>query len=182
MFLFIIIIIVVKIKGDKFVFQYYYSNLIFYLQKTFTKHRNFILYPRFGHLAFVCDRDVLSGFTRRLNFFLFNFLIKTKQFFLILGTILIGSGTKNPKIILDQNEFTINTKQGARTRWRCTQYFKSKCRASLVTYGRIVKVSHFHNHPPTNPSEQNLLPQIVTIVRNRRIIVKSKLPLVNLLQ
>ncbi|CAG9856466.1 unnamed protein product [Phyllotreta striolata] len=99
--------------------------------------------------------------------------------FFNLGTILIGSGTKNPKIILDENEFTINTKQGARTRWRCTQYFKSKCRASLVTFGRIVKVSQFHNHPPTKPSVRNLLPQTVTIVRNRKIVLKQNMPLLN---
>ncbi|XP_056644004.1 modifier of mdg4-like isoform X33 [Diorhabda carinulata] len=88
------------------------------------------------------------------------------------GTIYIGAGTKNPKIILDENEFTINTKQGARTRWRCTQYFKSKCRASLVSYGKMVKVNQFHNHTPTKPSKQNLLPQIVTILRNRRVVIK----------
>ncbi|XP_018573609.1 protein tramtrack, beta isoform isoform X28 [Anoplophora glabripennis] len=88
------------------------------------------------------------------------------------GLIWIGSGTKNPKIILDRNEFTINTKQGNRTRWRCTQYFKSKCRASLVTYGRVVKVNQIHNHPPMDPPSDNLLVQSVTIIRNRKIIIK----------
>lgn len=91
----------------------------------------------------------------------------------ILGVIWIGSGSKNPKIILDGNEFTINTKQGGRTRWRCTQYFKSKCRASLVTFGRNVRVSQYHNHPPIDPDVNNLLTQNVNIVRNRKIIIKS---------
>lgn len=92
---------------------------------------------------------------------------------MFLGIIWIGSGSKNPKIILDRNEFTINTKQGNRTRWRCTQYFKSKCRASLVTFGRNVRVSQFHNHRPIEPDTINLLPQNVTIVRNRKIVIKS---------
>ncbi|ERL95200.1 hypothetical protein D910_12468 [Dendroctonus ponderosae] len=82
------------------------------------------------------------------------------------GFIHVGAGTKNPKIILDSNEFTINTRQGSRTRWRCTQYFKCKCAATLVTYGRVVNVNRFHNHPPMNPKlSEHYLVQAVTIVR-----------------
>nr|CAH7732205.1 unnamed protein product [Callosobruchus chinensis] len=87
------------------------------------------------------------------------------------GFIWIGAGTKNPKIILDRNEFTINTKQGNRTRWRCTHYFKSKCKATLVTFGRVVKVNQFHNHLPSDPTGENLLKQYVKIIRNPNIVI-----------
>ncbi|XP_023014992.1 uncharacterized protein isoform X48 [Leptinotarsa decemlineata] len=81
------------------------------------------------------------------------------------GVIWIGAGIKRPKLILDDNQFTINTKEGSRTRWRCTQYFKSKCKATLITFGNIVKVNKFHNHLPTTPYDANLVKRVVTIIR-----------------
>ncbi|KAF7282368.1 hypothetical protein GWI33_002746 [Rhynchophorus ferrugineus] len=90
---------------------------------------------------------------------------------MVWGYIFIGAGTKNPKIIMDNNDFTINTKQGTRTRWRCTQYFKTKCKATLVTYGRVVNVKSCHNHLPTNPNvNENYLIQSVTINRTPSLI------------
>lgn len=113
-------------------------------------------------MAFVFVRfcEMLSAFGDQFSQIIF-FLI----FLLFLDTIWIGSGTKNPKILLDQNEFTINTKLGNRTRWRCNQYFKSKCKATLITYERTVLVKNIHNHIPTNPSIENSVPKKVTISR-----------------
>ncbi|XP_072393829.1 uncharacterized protein [Diabrotica undecimpunctata] len=85
------------------------------------------------------------------------------------GIIHIGTGRKYPKIIIEQNRFTINSMNNSRTNWRCSQYPKSKCKASLVTYGKIVKVNHSHNHPPTNPSVAELVPQMVTIIRSQSV-------------
>lgn len=84
---------------------------------------------------------------------------------LLVDIIWIGAGTKNPKILLDDNEFTINTKLGSRTRWRCNQYFKTKCKATLITYEKTVLVKNFHNHMPTNPSIFNSISKQVTISR-----------------
>ncbi|CAG9832636.1 unnamed protein product [Diabrotica balteata] len=81
----------------------------------------------------------------------------------------IETGRKYPKIIIEQNRFTINSMNNSRTNWRCSQYPKSKCKASLVTYGKIVKVNHSHNHPPTNPSVAELVPQTVTIIRSQSV-------------
>ncbi|XP_072393848.1 uncharacterized protein [Diabrotica undecimpunctata] len=81
------------------------------------------------------------------------------------GIIWIDSGSKRPKIILDKNSFTINSGQSNRTRWRCNQYFKTKCKATLTTFEKTVKINKTHNHPPTNPSTENLSKHIVNIIR-----------------
>lgn len=82
-----------------------------------------------------------------------------------LDIIWIRAGIKNPKILLVQNEFTINTKLGSRTRWRCNQYFKTKCKATLITYERTVMVKNFHNHVPTNPTLDKSIPKQVILSR-----------------
>ncbi|XP_023014993.1 uncharacterized protein isoform X49 [Leptinotarsa decemlineata] len=81
------------------------------------------------------------------------------------GVIWIGVGSKNPKIILDDNDFVIHTKKSGQTRWRCSQYPKSKCQGALSTFGNTVKVRRFHNHAPTKPNRENLVKHVVTIVR-----------------
>ncbi|RZC39651.1 FLYWCH domain containing protein [Asbolus verrucosus] len=65
-----------------------------------------------------------------------------------LDIIFVAPGTKNPKLIIDNNIFTVNTKSAEATRWRCTSYFKCKCRATLLTCGNVVRMNREHNHPP----------------------------------
>lgn len=120
----------------------------------------------------------------RIYTFYYNFKIRfvevtmcCKFFFLrniqlsydVLGSIYVVAATKNPKIILDNNVFTICIKSADKTRWRCTAYFKSKCRASLLTYGKYVNARFGHNHPPTvkNPEKlENAMRQNVLILRS----------------
>ncbi|XP_008198862.1 protein tramtrack, beta isoform isoform X26 [Tribolium castaneum] len=85
------------------------------------------------------------------------------------GSIYVVAATKNPKIIFDKNMFTICIKSLDKTRWRCTAYFKSKCRASLLTYGKYVNAKFKHNHPPTvrsNDFIENAMRQKVYILRS----------------
>ncbi|XP_044262658.1 protein tramtrack, beta isoform-like isoform X25 [Tribolium madens] len=85
------------------------------------------------------------------------------------GSIYVVAATKNPKIIFDKNMFTICIKSLDKTRWRCTAYFKSKCRASLLTYGKYVNAKFKHNHPPTVQSNdfiENAMRQKVYILRS----------------
>lgn len=75
-------------------------------------------------------------------------------------------GTRNPIIILDFNEYTIYSKDYGKTRWRCTSYFKTKCKAKLVTFGKVVQVLNEHNHTGKTTKDMNhCLKQLVTIIR-----------------
>ncbi|RZC39650.1 FLYWCH domain containing protein [Asbolus verrucosus] len=86
-----------------------------------------------------------------------------------MSSIYVVAATKNPKIIFDENMFTICIKSLDKTRWRCTAYFKSKCRATLLTYGKYVNVKYKHNHPPTVQDPdiiENAMHQKVFILRS----------------
>lgn len=84
-----------------------------------------------------------------------------------LGTIYVVPGTRNPILILDCNEYTIYSKQNDKTRWRCSFYFKTKCKSKLVTFGKIVQVLNEHNHDmKTSRDLSNCLTQHVNILRN----------------
>lgn len=77
--------------------------------------------------------------------------------------------TKNPKIILDNNDYIVLRKEFNKTIWMCARYFgckNSRCKSKLVTSGKEVRVSGEHNHPPKdNKFFKNLLSQKVTIIR-----------------
>ena len=62
------------------------------------------------------------------------------------GVIFIAKATKNPKLILDGNEFVTHVIGKRRTRWRCNAYFRTRCLAALQTKGKVVKVMGTHNH------------------------------------
>ncbi|CAG9764329.1 unnamed protein product [Ceutorhynchus assimilis] len=62
------------------------------------------------------------------------------------GMIYVVSGTRNPILILDENEYTIYSKRHDNTRWRCSWYFKTKCKSRLISSGKIVEVLNEHNH------------------------------------
>lgn len=86
---------------------------------------------------------------------------------IFLETIQIVHGIKNPIIIMEQNYFTVHEKLDGRTRWRCINYFKTKCRARLLTYGKVVKVNaHAHNHgPPPEKHPVGAKTQYVQLIR-----------------
>lgn len=67
----------------------------------------------------------------------------------ILGLVYFAPGKKNPKIVVDDYDFCINKKVGQKTRWRCTQYSKTKCCCFLLTFGNSVVIYRSHNHMPT---------------------------------
>ncbi|XP_063907094.1 modifier of mdg4-like isoform X32 [Zophobas morio] len=84
------------------------------------------------------------------------------------GIIYVTKGKKYPKIILENDEYQIYQKDHNRTRWRCAQYFKTKCKSRLVTYGRVVKINvEEHNHVPqvTYHKDIQYSPQLVKIIR-----------------
>ncbi|CAH1381106.1 unnamed protein product, partial [Tenebrio molitor] len=85
------------------------------------------------------------------------------------GLIYVIPGRKNPKLVLDHNEFVINRKFKNRTTWRCTAYHKTKCRSALCTYGKIVKIYNYHNHSPyaNHHDVAQLISQSVTITRKK---------------
>ncbi|XP_076252170.1 uncharacterized protein LOC143191191 isoform X44 [Rhynchophorus ferrugineus] len=83
------------------------------------------------------------------------------------GYIYVVPGTRNPILILDYNEYTIYSKENNKTRWRCSFYFKTKCKSKLVTFGKMVQVVNQHNHILTTTRDlSNCLTQQVHIMRN----------------
>ncbi|XP_076252138.1 uncharacterized protein LOC143191191 isoform X12 [Rhynchophorus ferrugineus] len=80
-------------------------------------------------------------------------------------TIYVVAGKKNPKIIVDDNEYTINRKLKERTMWICSQYQRVKCKSRIISYGKTVKVTSSHNHAPIFPNKSRAIPQVVTLIR-----------------
>ncbi|XP_044756248.1 modifier of mdg4-like isoform X13 [Coccinella septempunctata] len=78
----------------------------------------------------------------------------------------VMAGRKNPQIILGGYVFMINRKMKAKTMWRCVDYDRSKCKARAITWGRILKITCGHDHPPTNPSCDRATPQTVLLIKN----------------
>lgn len=80
------------------------------------------------------------------------------------GYIVVLRGTKYPKLVVDDNDFTVNRKSEGRTMWICSQYKKTGCKARLTTFGKIVKISGVHNHPKVYPDTTDATYQCVTFV------------------
>lgn len=56
-------------------------------------------------------------------------------------------GHKNPKIIVEDNDYCIYRKLPDKTIWYCTQYHKKdRCKARVVTQGRKAILVGKHNH------------------------------------
>lgn len=75
------------------------------------------------------------------------------------------AGRKHPKLIVDNNEFTVNRRRGDRSMWKCSQYYRLKCKCRLVSYNNTVKISANHNHTPTYPNVTKASQQTVKIIR-----------------
>ncbi|XP_072393838.1 uncharacterized protein [Diabrotica undecimpunctata] len=65
----------------------------------------------------------------------------------VLGIIYFTSGTKNPKIIVDQHDFYLENRKENKTAWFCASNRKTKCKVRVTTSGNMVKVNGTHNHP-----------------------------------
>ncbi|CAG9832638.1 unnamed protein product [Diabrotica balteata] len=80
-------------------------------------------------------------------------------------------GSKNPKIIVDDQDFILAEKRVEKTTWRCCRYYYSmteRCKVKLITAKRTVQVIGEHNHPIKPRTDQkNMIPQNVTIVRKK---------------
>lgn len=78
-------------------------------------------------------------------------------------------GIKNPKLILNNNEFFFHKLLKNKSRWRCTGYYKTKCKAALFTYGKVVQLFKEHNHPDglATTNGGTLMPYSVVIIDNK---------------
>lgn len=77
-------------------------------------------------------------------------------------------GTKQPKMIFDGSEYVCEKRRATKTTWKCTKYFKFRCRARAYTYGKTLKLTHEkHNHKPTVSGEKckQLTPYTVSVMR-----------------
>ncbi|CAG9856464.1 unnamed protein product [Phyllotreta striolata] len=83
------------------------------------------------------------------------------------NTIYFDVGNKNPKIIVDNYDFNMATKMPTKTKWLCSGYYKTKCKARATTSGRMVQITGLHNHAPRIDKKKytNMLSQTVTIIR-----------------
>ncbi|KAK9884695.1 hypothetical protein WA026_007541 [Henosepilachna vigintioctopunctata] len=88
-------------------------------------------------------------------------------------TIYFDMGHKNPKIVLDNCDFIMHSREVKRTIWLCSRYFagftktEGRCKAKLITREKIVYMSGTHNHEPKIKCLKfnNMLSQKVRIVR-----------------
>ncbi|XP_072393832.1 uncharacterized protein [Diabrotica undecimpunctata] len=53
-----------------------------------------------------------------------------------------------PMIIYEENCYYLNKKYHNKTFWLCRSYYKTRCKAKILTTGKIVKLSDYHNHDP----------------------------------
>ncbi|XP_072393842.1 uncharacterized protein [Diabrotica undecimpunctata] len=79
--------------------------------------------------------------------------------------IYVSRGTRNPKLIVYDDEYIINRKVAGRTTWRCSQYAKVLCRSRVVTFGRNLLIKNVHNHKPRFPPLDKAVKQFVNIVK-----------------
>ncbi|KAL3277333.1 hypothetical protein HHI36_012684 [Cryptolaemus montrouzieri] len=91
-------------------------------------------------------------------------LWKVAIVFEVGGTIYVVAGKKNPKLIVNDNEFEMNLKTGNQTIWRCRMYYQTKCKARLWTFGNKLTKRNVHNHSPMKPFYHNQTPLNVNIV------------------
>lgn len=50
--------------------------------------------------------------------------------------------------------------------WLCAQYHKQKCKSRIITFGKTVKITSKHNHPPVRPDLSNSVMQWFHIIRS----------------
>lgn len=75
-------------------------------------------------------------------------------------------GRTNPKLIIDGTDFRLHNSVGPFTHWRCSFYFRTKCKCRVKTTGNIVYLTNNHNHETSNLRLDHLKGKKVTIVRN----------------
>ncbi|KAK9884692.1 hypothetical protein WA026_007538 [Henosepilachna vigintioctopunctata] len=78
--------------------------------------------------------------------------------------IYVVAGRKNPKLIVNENEYELHVKSNGRTAWRCTQYHKLRCKAKVITSGNTLEKKFHHNHSPKKPSYEKKTPLLVKVV------------------
>ncbi|XP_023014987.1 uncharacterized protein isoform X44 [Leptinotarsa decemlineata] len=81
--------------------------------------------------------------------------------------IYISQGRKYPKIYVDGYTFNLQRRNENNSRWRCGNVNKTRCKAFLNTYGKVVRINNVHNHEARSFSNENMIPQLVTVVRKK---------------
>ncbi|XP_072393839.1 uncharacterized protein [Diabrotica undecimpunctata] len=81
--------------------------------------------------------------------------------------IFVLPGRKYPRIIVDEYEYNVHKKEENKTRWRCTNESRTKCTATLYTFGHTVIMKRSHNHPKSRIDSLNKIgvPKFVNIIR-----------------
>ncbi|XP_023014990.1 uncharacterized protein isoform X46 [Leptinotarsa decemlineata] len=82
------------------------------------------------------------------------------------GLIYFESGTKNPKIIVDEHDFYLEKRKETKTLWFCGMNYKTKCKVRVTTSGSMVYVNGTHNHSVRKRKFTNLLSKCVMIIRH----------------
>ncbi|KAL3277331.1 hypothetical protein HHI36_012682 [Cryptolaemus montrouzieri] len=93
---------------------------------------------------------------------------------IVRGYIYITSGLKYPILVLDKYMFTLATKKEDKTTWVCRKYNwrntnkNMRCKARMITYGKVVRLIKGHNHEPMVTEEElsKMIPQVVNIIRS----------------
>ncbi|XP_018573621.1 protein tramtrack, beta isoform isoform X39 [Anoplophora glabripennis] len=80
--------------------------------------------------------------------------------------IYVCPGRKHPNILVDNYLYNIHSRKEGKTRWRCAFCHKFKCKATLYTFGKIVKAYRSHSHEPNvKDPDGSFIPQLATVIR-----------------
>lgn len=84
---------------------------------------------------------------------------------LFLGVVYFGKAKSQPKIIVNNYEYSINNRYENKSTWRCVKYYRRGCKGRLHTYGRVVEIiNNDHNHPPTTHKTGSYVKQLHTVI------------------
>ncbi|CAH2013243.1 unnamed protein product [Acanthoscelides obtectus] len=72
---------------------------------------------------------------------------------------------KNPKIIVDDHDFYLESSRPTKSTWFCCMNYKTKCKVRVSTSGTYVVVNGVHNHLPRKRVNAKYRSKEVTIVR-----------------
>ncbi|XP_056643854.1 protein tramtrack, beta isoform-like isoform X10 [Diorhabda carinulata] len=70
----------------------------------------------------------------------------------------------NPKVILNNHVYKINSIKLDRTYWKCILELKNNCKCRLTTQGAVARITGEHNHPPSVINCDGLSYQLVSVI------------------
>lgn len=69
-----------------------------------------------------------------------------------------ATARKNAKIILRNFAYETASITPKQTYWKCVSYYKTRCKARMITQGKVAKITFAHHNHPAPEKNVNSLP------------------------